>query len=244
MKKLAMLLMLAVFLIPAAALAGELASRGTAAREVIPDQLSVKILVQADADTQQEAAREAADLAATVEEAVKKLPLEEVTVQTAGLRVTPVYHYKKKSRSIVYYSASAAWSVRGEAVDEILDLVNTLGSRDYGERSFVRIDGMSWDLSPGLREETRKSLIAEAVRSARAKAQTALDALDLKPKKVVRIDLEDAAADKIQLGMDRKAAQPMAYAASMESSPEPAMMPQLHRGTIPMEIDATMVVEF
>ena len=244
MKKLITLTMLAFLLLPAVTFAGELASRGTAAREVIPDQLSVRVLAQADADGQEEAAREAAGLVAIVEEAIGKLPREGATVQTTGLLVTPVYHYKKKSWSIVYYSASITWSVRGEAVDEILGLVNTLGSRDYGEKSFVRVDGLSWDLSPGLREETRRSLIAEAVRGARAKAEAALAALDLKLKKIVRIDLEDAAADRIKLGMDRMAPQPMAYAASLESSPKPAVMPQLHRGTIPMEVEATMVVEF
>ena len=243
MKKAMILITLGCFLLPSIALAGELASKGMATDEIEPDQLLVRITIQVDADEQSEVAEGASELTRTVEKALGKLPKKEVTIQTTGLRISPVYYYKKKTRSISYYTASLSWSVKGSAIDEILEMVNSLSSRDYEEKAYVRVDGLTWSLTPSLKEKTTERLIAQAVKSARAKAQTALGALDLKLKKILRIDLEDAGADRIEVGMMARRARP-AVAAFSEMAPEPKVAPELHRGKIAMEVEAVMVVEF
>lgn len=148
---------------------------GTASAQAEPDLLVVRLGVETQEETAAAALASNSELMARVAGALAAAGVQEDGIGTSRLSLHPVYgrYDQEAGRSeLVGYRASNAVTA------ETADLAAAAGVVDGAVAAGAnRVDGVSFELSPGRHKEVRDGLIAAAVLDARAKADLALEPL-------------------------------------------------------------------
>jgi uncharacterized protein YggE len=237
MKKLIPVLILTILLTPIPVIAGEIAAKGSAETEVIPDKLILRMSVIGEDKSPKGARERAQGIVDLLEKEFAGLDKEETTVKTEGIMLDPQYGRSWGKDKVKSYRMHAQYEVSGTDIEPMIQMMQRLMEVKYDKYASLSIYGLQWALTPEKKKQTKESLIAEAVMNARRKIDAALDSLELKAGSILEIELEDALAGRPRQMVMRE--MDVAFA-SMESSSGPSV----HRGTIQMSITATMVVGF
>lgn len=122
------------------------------------------------------------DAAARSQGVVDFLKAQEVEkLQTAGVRLNPIYNSANGKQSITGYSAtnSVRFQVKTAAAGDLLDKAVAAGA--------TRIDGVSFVATEEAIAEAQKEAIARATQGAKTQAEAALSSLNLQQKEIVNI---------------------------------------------------------
>lgn len=177
---------------------------GTATTTVDPDKFTVTVGVETNGTTAQEAASANADLIAKVVAALKELGIAENEISTSSYSVFPLYEVKESTepciliyppppecqpkQQITGYKASSSISVTLDAdgqVDagKVIDTAVAAGANT--------VSGAFYFLSAEMQQEVRDELIADAIASARHRADIAAEAVGMEVSGVQSINLND-----------------------------------------------------
>ena len=181
---------------------------GTAASSVTPDKVSVTVGVETNGSTAAEAASKNTDLMTQVIEALKALGISDEEISTSSYSVYPVYEYRESTEPcIMIYPTPPECMPKQEivgykAVNSVtvtLDVNENL-ARDLDAGQVIdaaieaganNVNGVYFFVSQELQEETRDSLIKEAIENARHRAEIAADAVGHTVSGVKSVTLND-----------------------------------------------------
>ena len=177
---------------------------GKATTNVQPDRFTVTVGVETNGTTAQDAASANADLTAKVVAALKELGIEDDQISTSSYSLFPVYGHKQPTevcimiyppppeclpeQEITGYRASSSISVTLDAdgeveAGEVIDTAVEAGANT--------VSGAYYFISPEMQQEVRDELIAEAIASARQRADIAAEAVGMEVSGVHSINLND-----------------------------------------------------
>lgn len=175
---------------------------GEGSVEVEPDEALMRIGVESEAPTAQEAQHETNRIAAAILEAVEGLGVDSQAVQTSQLRLLPVYEPSQPGRGeprrprVVAYRATNTVSVRLVDLARIGPVVDAAIGAEAN-----RIEGL--DL--GLRDDTeaRRRALTAAVEEARRKAETIAAALGVGLGAVLEVSDQGIRVPRLQMDQGR-----------------------------------------
>ncbi|MFH7024206.1 MAG: SIMPL domain-containing protein [Heteroscytonema crispum UTEX LB 1556] len=153
--------------------------------ESIPTTLSlVNLGVEIQGKTAQEVQQEAARRSSAVIALLKSRNVDKL--ETTGVRLNPVYSYTNNVQKITGYSASNSVSFRiaTEKAGTLLDEAVKVGA--------TQINGVSFIASDEAIAQARQQALKEATQDAQKQADAVFAALNLKPKEVVSIQVNNA----------------------------------------------------
>lgn len=155
--------------------------------ETIPTTLSqVTLGVEIQRKTAQEVQQEAARRSSAVVALLKSRNVEKL--QTTSIQLNPVYSYNNNVQRLTGYAASNTVSFRipTEKTGTLLD--------DAVKAGATQINGISFVANDEAIANARKQALKEATQDAQQQANAVFDALGLKPKEVVNIQVNNASA--------------------------------------------------
>jgi uncharacterized protein len=188
---------------------------GTATTNVKPDKFTVTVGVESNGTTAEEAASANADLIAQVIEALKDLGIADEEISTSSYSAYPVYQTMEPlticpmiyplppecqpQQVIVGYKAVTSISVTLDA-DGQVDAGKVIDEAVQAGASSV--SGAYYFLSSELQEQVRDELIADAIESARHRADIAAEAVGMEIGGVKSINLNDVHFPVFYRGFD------------------------------------------
>jgi uncharacterized protein len=155
--------------------------------ETIPTTLSeVSLGVEVQGKTTQEVQQDAARRSSAVVSLLKSRNVEKL--QTTGIRLNPVYSYNNNVQRITGYTANNTVSFRiaTEKAGTLLDEAVKTGA--------TQINGISFVASDEAIALAQKQALKEATQDAQQQADAVFNVLNLKPKEVVSIQINNASA--------------------------------------------------
>jgi uncharacterized protein YggE len=142
---------------------------------VKPDQVSVSLTVETEAENASEALSENSELMNKVINAIKKLGLEDKELKTATLNIYPQYFYPTdKPPVLTGYKAVNTIIVTTKKLEIVGLLIDTATANGIN-----RIEGVWFSISNELMNSTKLTLISMAVEDAKRKAEAALKPLKM-----------------------------------------------------------------
>jgi len=164
--------------------------RGSSEVRVAPDEATVRLGVLAQEPSARAAQSRANEIVGGILEGLETLGIPESEIQTAELRLTPVFAPQPQPRTartepeepkIVAYQASNVVSVR------LTELSRVGPAIDAGlEAGANRLEGVTFGLQDDL--PAREEALRKAVAEARSKAQTIAEALGVRLGEVLQVD--------------------------------------------------------
>lgn len=177
---------------------------GTATTNVQPDRFTVTVGVEANGTTAQQAASSNADLIAQIIAALKELGVTDDQISTSSYSVFPVYGHMQSTevcimiyppppeclpeQEITGYRASNNISVTLDAdggieTGQVIDTAAEAGAN--------AVSGAYYFISSEMQQEVRDELIADAIASARQRADIAAEAVRMEVSGIQPINLND-----------------------------------------------------
>lgn len=177
---------------------------GTATANVRPDKFSVTVGVETNGTTAQEAASANADLIAQVIASLKELGIADEEISTSSYSVYPVYGtVEPLTMCIEIYPVPPECQARQEivgykAVNSVTVTLDADGGIEAGQVIDVAVEagantvsGAYYFISQEMQEQVRDDLIADAIASARHRADIAAEAVGMEVSAVQSINLND-----------------------------------------------------
>ena len=143
-------------------------------------QLGVEIQGQTAAQVQQQVAQRTS----AVVDLLRDRQVERL--QTAGIRLQPNYKYENNERRLVGYvgTNTVTFRLQTEKVGQLLDEAVRVGA--------TRIDGISFTATEEAIAVAKKEALRQATKDAQQQADAVLEALNLRAKEIVSIQLDRA----------------------------------------------------
>lgn len=152
---------------------GELQAQATASKFVMPDTATIRLGARVDSMDQREAQAQTSSIMNAVTEGLKAMGIEDRKISTAGFSISQRYEYPASSggntRTFAGYTASMTLRVIVEDFDrigEIIDMAVEKGANEIGDLAF----------SHSQEGEIYREALADAIRTARVKADAMADA--------------------------------------------------------------------
>jgi uncharacterized protein len=158
--------------------------RGT---ELIPTTISrVSLGVEVQGKTAQDVQKEAARRSSSVVALLRSRGVDKL--QTTGINLNPIYSYNNNVQKINGYTATntVSFRVSAERAGNIMDEAVKAGA--------TRIDNISFVASDDAISQAQQQALRKATQEAQKQADVVLNALGLKPKEVVGIQINNASA--------------------------------------------------
>lgn len=155
--------------------------------QTIPTTLTeVRLGVQVEAETAEEAQQQAAQRSTAVIEWVRSQDVEKL--QTAGISLSPRYDYSGERQVLIGYQATNTISFRAptEAAGAIIDEAVEVGA--------TQINGVSFVADDSAIAAARQQALQAAVQDAQEQADTVLAALGLSRQEIVNITIGSVSA--------------------------------------------------
>lgn len=159
---------------------------GQGQEEVMTTKAQINLGIEVLAKTAADAQSEAAERSDAVVKFLKERKVDKL--QTTGVSLSPRYDYNDGRQTLVGYTATNTVSFRvpNSGAGEIMDGAVKAGATQISGISFVAEDDAI--------ATAQKQALKEATSDARAQADAVLDALNLKAKDVVSIQINGASA--------------------------------------------------
>ena len=157
---------------------------GTGKIKVLPDEAFINISVLTEKPTTQEAVDENSVISNNVISVIEKINAENLTIQTTGYELYPLYDYTadQEPPRIYAYRVITTVEVKTTDIDKIGEIITKAT-----EAGASTISSIGFDLSEETRALTKKEALAEATRDASDKALAIAQSLGLKIEQVVYI---------------------------------------------------------
>ncbi len=153
--------------------------------EEIPATLAqVNVGVEIQGKNVQEVQQEAAKRSSAVVSLLKSRNVEKL--QTAGISLSPIYSYTNNVQKITGYSAtnSVSFRIATDKAGPLLDEVVKVGA--------TRIQGISFVASDEAISQAQKVALQKATQDAREQSNAVFSALNIQPKEIVSIQINNA----------------------------------------------------
>jgi uncharacterized protein YggE len=152
-----------------------------------PDQVSVRLTIETEAENASEALSKNSELMNKVIDAIKKLGLEDRELKTTTLSIYPQYFYPTdKPPVLTGYKAVNTITVTTKKLEMVGLLIDTAVANGIN-----RIDGVWFSVSNELMNSTKLTLISMAVEDAKRKAEAALEPLGMSITGVKSVEVVD-----------------------------------------------------
>jgi uncharacterized protein YggE len=160
---------------------------GVAERGIDPNMAILQIEIWGRAATAKAAQEIQTSLHSKVKASIEKFRLKKEDVRTENYLISPEYVYDQKTslNKIVGYKVSHQISAIYRKVDDVGNLVDALATNTKGDTGGVNIQNISWDSDKKANVESEA--LADAVKSARARAEELAKAAGVKIKSVHHI---------------------------------------------------------
>lgn len=157
---------------------------GTGTVKVIPDETFINISVMTERPTTQEAVDENSKITNNVISVIENIEAEELSIQTTGYSMNPVYDYSSddKPPAIYAYRVSATIEVRTKEIEKLGEIISKAT-----EAGATSISAIGFDLSEETKIQTKKEALTGATRDASDKALAIAQSLGLKIEKIIYI---------------------------------------------------------
>jgi len=142
---------------------------------VKPDQVSVRLTVETEAENASGALSENSELMNKVINAIKQLGLEDRELKTATLNIYPQYFYPTDKLPVLTgYKAVNTIIITTKKLEVVGLLIDTVVANGIN-----RIEGVWFSISNELMNSARLTLISMAIEDAKRKAEAALKPLNM-----------------------------------------------------------------
>lgn len=159
---------------------------GSAVRAVDPNMVNLQVDIWSRSPKAKSAQEAVAKEYARIKSSLERHKIKKEDIETTAYNLTPEMDYSAKGGARpIGYRVSHILQVTHRKIDEVGALVDILSSASKIESGGVNIQNMSWDYDK--REEVQLSLIAEAVKDAKKKADELAKASNVKIKGPHRI---------------------------------------------------------
>ncbi|HWU42709.1 MAG TPA: SIMPL domain-containing protein [Bdellovibrio sp.] len=160
---------------------------GNAEKSLDPNMVSMNIDVWSKAPTAKQAQQLAANQYKSVKKTFDEFKIKKEDVQTDNYTLSPEYVYNQKlqQNKMTGFRVSQTLVVTLHKVDDVGNFLDALVEEKTAMDSGVNVNNINWDSDQ--RTKMEMSLLADAVRSARAKADEIAKAANVKIKNVARI---------------------------------------------------------
>jgi len=160
---------------------------------VKPDQVSVRLTVETEAENASEALSKNSELMNKVINAIKQLGLEDRELKTATLNIYPQYFYPADNPPVLTgYKAVNTLIVTTKKLEIVGLLIDTAVANGIN-----RIEGVWFSISNELMNSTKLTLISMAVEDAKRKAEAALKPLNMSIIGVKSIEVVDVSGYEV-----------------------------------------------
>lgn len=167
--------------------------------ETIPTTLSqVRLGVEVQGKTAQEVQQEAARRSSAVVELLRSRNVEKL--ETTGINLNPIYSFTNNVQRLTGYTATNTVSFRlpTQQAGTVIDASVKAGA--------TRIDGISFVASKQAIAKAQQQALRAATQDAQQQANTVLDSLNLSPKEVLSIQVNNASPPQPPMPLAREAA--------------------------------------
>ena len=147
---------------------------GTGTISMSPDEAIVYLGVQTQSNDAQSAQQENARKMEKIIKALEDLGISEDDMETSGYSIYPMRSYEKPEPTITGYTVSNRLKVTVKDIDDVGDVIDTAVDAGVNE-----VQGVSFTLSDRARQDAREQALENAVKAARADADTLASALDV-----------------------------------------------------------------
>lgn len=165
--------------------------------ETIPTTLAqVRLGVEAQGKTAQEVQQEVARRSTAVIALLRSRQVEKL--ETTGISLNPIYSYNNNVQRLTGYSANNTVSFRlnTERVGTLVDEAVKAGA--------TRIDGISFVATDSALAAAQQQALRKATQDARRQANSVLSVLDLSPKEVVGIQVNNTPYQPLPIAQFRR----------------------------------------
>ena len=147
---------------------------GTGPISMTPDEAIVYLGVQTQSTDAVTAQQENAGKMEKIIQALKDAGISEDDMETSGYSIYPMRSYEKPEPTITGYTVSNQLKVTVKNIDEVGDVIDTAVDAGVNE-----VQGVSFTLSDMVRQDAREQALENAVKAARADADTLANAQDV-----------------------------------------------------------------
>ena len=147
---------------------------GTGTISMSPDEAIVYLGVQTQSTDAVTAQQENARKMEKIIKALEDLGISEDDMETSGYSMYPMRSYEKPEPTITGYTVSNRLKVTVKDIDDVGDVIDTAVDAGVNE-----VQGVSFTLSDRTRQDAREQALENAVKAARADADTLASALDV-----------------------------------------------------------------
>ena len=207
---------------------------GVAEKTVDPNMVHINIESWAKASTAKQAQERQALLYDAIKLTIEKFKIKKEDVQTEGFSVYPEHTYDQKTQTnkMTGYKVSHRILITYRKIDDAGVVLDSLAT-SKGDIGGVNISSVSLDFDK--KSVVENSVLAEAVKNARAKAEELAKAADVIIKTVHKIQFSSSAPP---------IAEPMYEKAAMRMMSDSAAPPtELSSGKIKVRVDVQMEFE-
>lgn len=147
---------------------------GTGTISMTPDKAIVHLGVQTQSTDAVTAQQENAKKMEKIIKALKDLGISEDDMETSGYNMYPTRNYEKPEPAITGYTVSNQLKVTVKDIDDVGDVIDAAVDAGVNE-----VQGVSFTLSDKTRQDAREQALENAVKAARADADTLASSLDV-----------------------------------------------------------------
>ncbi len=205
---------------------------GTAERSIEPNMTVLQIESWGKATSAKTAQETQASQYAKIKNVIEKFKIKKDDFRTENFTVAPEYIYDQKTQSnkITGYRVSHQIGIIYRKTDDVGSLVDALTAVSKNDAGGVNVQNISWDFDK--KSVLENTALADAVKSARAKAEELAKAAGVKIKAVHRIQFQTGSAEPVRPMMMKVRA--------MDVSDAPT---ELSAGQVKVTVDVQMEFE-
>ncbi|MBW6517096.1 MAG: SIMPL domain-containing protein [ANME-2 cluster archaeon] len=188
---------------------------GTGTVSMSPDKAIVYLGVQTQAKDAQGAQQENAVKMEKIIKALKSAGISEDDMETSGYSIYPMRNYETPEPTITGYTVSNQLKVTVKDIDDVGDVIDVAVDAGANE-----VQGVSFTLSDKAQQDAREQALENAVKAARADADTLARALDVAIVAPLEITTSGGSI-ATPYPMSYAVAEEMGYAGSAVRTPTP-----------------------
>jgi uncharacterized protein YggE len=207
--------------------------------DTYPDEVIVRLAVVTQADDAKSASDENIKKMDAVLTALDELGIPEDDVVTSGYRVQPRYNWREDEEKLIGFQVSNSLVITLENIDNVTDVIDAALEAGANE-----INDVTFTVSEEREAELRDKAIEDAVKKAKADAESAAKAMDINIIGPVEISTTGSRFSPYRMHMDYDEGQVMKMETSIPMPMAAGAGPQIQPGDVTVSAEVIVVYEF
>jgi uncharacterized protein len=207
--------------------------------DTYPDKVIVRLAVVTQAEDAKSASDENIKKMDAVLNALDEIGIPGEDVVTSGYRVRPRYNWREDEEKLMGFQVRNSLVITLRNIDNVTDVIDAALGAGANE-----IDDVTFTVSDEREAELRDKAIADAVKKAKADAESAAKAMDINIISPVEISTTGSRFSPYRVNMDYGYDEVLMMGVPVPKPKATGAGPQIHPGDVTVSAEVTVVYEF